>query len=469
MSNEKVKKIFKVPHTYVILFTIILIMAALTYVIPAGVFEKVVDPETGRSLVDPASFHLVESTPTTFFSLWMSVIKGMNQSAEIVFFILIVGGAFEIINKTGAIEVMISKIAVSLRGNEKLMIPIIMFIFAIFGGTIGMSEEVIIFVPIGIALARALGYDAIVGTAMVQLGAACGFTAGFMNPFTVGVAQGIAELPLFSGIELRIVLGLVICVITILYLFHYAGKIKNNPEKSIIADLEKQEKDTVIDLNNIKNLTPNDLLVLLTMLAGFALIIHGVFAKDWYINEIATAFLATGVIAGLFGKMGPSRISTAFLEGARGIIFGAMVVGIARGILVVMTEGSIIDPIINSMAVFIRHLPQSISVAGMYIVQVIINFFIPSGSGQAATTMPIMIPLSDILGINRQVAVLAYQLGDGFTNSIIPTSAALMAVLSIGKIPYEKWVKFLWPLMLMWIGTGGVFLMIANAIGYGPF
>jgi len=146
-----------------------------------------------------------------------------------------------------------------------------------------------------------------------------------------------------------------------------------------------------------------------------------------------------------------------------------MVVGIARGILVVMTEGSIIDPIINSMAVFIRHLPQSISVAGMYIVQVIINFFIPSGSGQAATTMPIMIPLSDILGINRQVAVLAYQLGDGFTNSIIPTSAALMAVLSIGKIPYEKWVKFLWPLMLMWIGTGGVFLMIANAIGYGPF
>ena len=469
MSNEKAKKIFKVPHTYVILFTIILIMAALTYVIPAGVFEKVVDPETGRSLVDPASFHLVESTPTTFFSLWMSVIKGMNQSAEIVFFILIVGGAFEIINKTGAIEVMISKIAVSLRGNEKLMIPIIMFIFAIFGGTIGMSEEVIIFVPIGIALARALGYDAIVGTAMVQLGAACGFTAGFMNPFTVGVAQGIAELPLFSGIELRIVLGLAICVITILYLFRYAGRIKNNPEKSIIADLEKQEKDTIIDLNNIKNLTLNDLLVLLTMLAGFAFIIYGVFAKEWYINEIATAFLATGVIAGLFGKMGPSRISTAFLEGARGIIFGAMVVGIARGILVVMTEGSIIDPIINSMAVFIRQLPQSISVAGMYIVQVIINFFIPSGSGQAATTMPIMIPLSDILGINRQVAVLAYQLGDGFTNSIIPTSAALMAVLSIGKIPYEKWVKFLWPLMLMWIGTGGVFLMIANAIGYGPF
>jgi len=469
MSNEKAKKIFKVPHTYVILFTIILIMAALTYVIPAGVFEKVVDPETGRSLVDPASFHLVEATPTTFFSLWMSVIKGMNQSAEIVFFILIVGGAFEIINKTGAIEVMISKIAVSLKGNEKLMIPIIMFIFAIFGGTIGMSEEVIIFVPIGIALARALGYDAIVGTAMVQLGAACGFTAGFMNPFTVGVAQGIAELPLFSGIELRIVLGLAICVITILYLFRYAGRIKNNPEKSIIADLEKQEKDTIIDLNNIKNLTLNDLLVLLTMLAGFAFIIYGVFAKEWYINEIATAFLATGVIAGLFGKMGPSRISTAFLEGARGIIFGAMVVGIARGILVVMTEGSIIDPIINSMAVFISRLPQSISVAGMYIVQVIINFFIPSGSGQAATTMPIMIPLSDILGINRQVAVLAYQLGDGFTNSIIPTSATLMAVLSIGKIPYEKWVKFLWPLMLMWIGTGGVFLLIANAIGYGPF
>lgn len=469
MVSENKKKLFRVPHTYVILFTIILIMAALTYVIPAGVFNTIIDPATERTLVDPDSFHIVESTPTTFFGLWMAITKGMNQSADIIFFILIVGGAFEIINKTGAIEVLISRVAITLKGNDKLMIPLIIFIFAIFGGTIGMSEEVIIFVPIGIALARALGYDAIVGTAMVQLGAACGFTAGFMNPFTVGVAQGIAELPLFSGIELRIAMGVIFCLVTILYLFHYAGKIKANPEKSIIADLEKQEKGTVIDLNNIKKLTINHILVLLTMVIGFGFIIYGVFSLGWYINEIATAFLATGVIAGVLGKMGPSRISKEFLEGARGIIFGAMVVGIARGILVVMTEGSIIDPIINSMAAFISHLPRSISVMGMYVVQVIINFFIPSGSGQAATTMPIMVPLSDILGINRQVAVLAYQLGDGFTNSIIPTSASLMAVLSLGKIPYEKWVKFLWPLMVIWIAIGAVVILIANAVAYGPF
>lgn len=467
MMKEKSKKIFKVPHTYVILFTIILIMAALTYVIPAGVFEKIIDPNTGRSVVDPASFHSVDSAPTTFFGLFMSVTKGMNQAADIIFFILIVGGAFEIINKTGAIEVAISRAALALKGNDRLMIPLFIVIFSLFGGTIGMSEEVVIFVPIGIALARALGYDAILGTAMVTLGAACGFTAGFMNPFTVGVAQGLAELKLFSGIELRLVLCVVLIIVTVAYLFRYASILKQDPSKSIVAELEKEEKNTVIDLSNIPVLTVNHVLVLLTMAIGFGIIIYGVFNLDWYIEEIATCFLATGVIAGLFGKMGPSKISAGFLEGARGIIFGALVVGIARGILVVMTEGSIIDPIIFGLANFIERLPKSISVTGMYIVQVIINFFIPSGSGQAATTMPIMVPLSDLLGINRQVAVLAYQLGDGFTNSIIPTSASLMAVLSIGKIPYEKWVKFLWPLMLIWIGIGGVVLLIANAMGYG--
>lgn len=469
MRNKKNRKQFKLPHTYVILFTIILIMAALTYIIPAGVFDKITDPVSGRSLVDPASFHRVASTPTSFFNLWLSIIKGMNQSSEIIFFILVVGGAFEIINKTGAIEIMISKAAIALRGNDKLMIPLFIFIFAAFGGTIGMSEEAIIFVPIGIALARALGYDAIVGTAMVQLGAACGFTAGFMNPFTVGVAQGIAELPLFSGIELRLVLAFIICSSTIAYLWFYAEKIKKDPSKSLMADLEKAEKGSIIDLNNIKKLTINHMLVLLTVIVGFGTIIYGVFSLGWYINEIATAFLATGVIAGLIGKMGPNQISREFLDGARGIISGAIVVGIARGILVVMTEGAIIDPIINSMAIFISKLPRSISVAGMYFVQVILNFFISSGSGQAATTMPIMIPLSDILGINRQVAVLAYQLGDGFTNSIIPTSSTLMAVLSVGKISYEKWVKFLWPLMLIWLVIGGAVLLAANSIGYGPF
>lgn len=467
-SNKK-KKLFKMPHTYVILFMVILVMVALTYIIPAGEFIRVVDPNTGRTVVDPASFHAVDQNPAHLFDIFKAVPKGMKAASSIIFFIFIVGGAFQIITATGAIEASISRVALSLKGNDKLMIPLFLVIFSIFGGTIGMAEEAIVFVPIGIALARALGYDAIVGTAMVSLGAACGFSSGFMNPFTVGVAQGIAELPPFSGIEFRLVILAVMLVITSLYLIRYGSKVKADPTKSIVRELEIEEKDKVIDLSNIPNIESQHYLVLLNMVVGFVFIVYGVFNWGWYITEIGATFLAMGIIGGLLGKLGPSKVSQEFVNGARGIVFGALVVGIARGILVIMQDGFIIDSMINGLANAIQNLPNTIAVIGMYFVQVVINFFIPSGSGQAAATMPIMVPLSDVLTINRQVAVTAYQFGDGFTNSIIPTSAALMGVLSVARISYEKWVKFLWPLMLIWLGTGAVFLIVANAMGYGPF
>jgi len=304
---------------------------------------------------------------------------------------------------------------------------------------------------------------------MITLGAACGFTSGFMNPFTVGVAQGISELPLFSGIAFRFVILGVMLIITTWYVMRYANKVKEDPSKSIVRELEIEERDKVINLSNIPKLEKRHYLVLLTVIVGFAFIIYGVFELGWYITEIGATFLAMGIIGGFLGKLGPSKIAEEFVIGAKSIVFGALVVGIARGILVVMEDGVIIHSIINGLATAIETLPKAISVIGMYIVQIIINFFIPSGSGQAAATMPIMAPLADIIGVNRQVAVTAYQFGDGFTNSIIPTSAALMGVLSIAKISYEKWVKFLWPLMLIWLGTGAVFLIIANAINYGPF
>jgi uncharacterized ion transporter superfamily protein YfcC len=464
-----IKKKSKVPHTYVILFTVIIIMAILTYIIPAGEYDRVKDPNTGRTVVDPASFHAVEQNPTTPFDLVQAVPKGMNAAAGIIFFIFIIGGSFQIITATGAIEAGISRVAVKLAGNDILMIPIFTIVFSIFGGTIGMAEEAIVFVPIGIALARALGYDALVGTAMVTLGAAAGFTSGFMNPFTVGVAQGISELPLFSGIAFRFVILAVMLILVNIYLLRYAKKVKADPEKSIVSELEIEEAGHKIDLTNLPELNSRHIVALLVLAAGLAFIVYGVFSLDWYITEIATVFLAVGIIAGLVGKLGPSRIAQEFVIGARGIVFGALVVGIARGILVVMTDGYIIDSIINGLAAAIDNLPTAIAVLGMYFVQVILNFFIPSGSGQAATTMPIMAPLSDVIGINRQVAVTAFQFGDGITNSIIPTSAALMGVLSVAKIPYEKWFKFVYPVTLIWIAMGGVFLIIANIIDYGPF
>jgi len=463
------KKFFKIPHTYVILFIVILTMAILTYIIPAGEFLRVEDPNTGRTVVDPASFENVAQNPTSFFDLWKSVPNGMTRASSIIFFIFIVAGSFNIINSTGAVEAGISRIALKLKGKDMVMIPIFVVIFSIFGGTIGMAEETIVFVPIGLALARALGYDAIVGTAMIMLGAACGFTSGFMNPFTVGVAQGIGELPLFSGIQFRLVILVVMVIVTSIYILRYGAKVKADPEKSIVKELELEEKHKVIDLSSLPEFKTQHYLVLLTLAGGLGVIIYGVFTYGWYITEISAAFLAMGVIGGFLGKMGPSKVSTEFVNGARGIVFGALIVGIARAILVVMQDGLILDTIIYGLANAIQNLPQAISVLGMYAVQVIINFFIPSGSGQAAATMPIMIPLADVINVNRQVAVTAYQFGDGFTNSIIPTSATLMAVISLAGISYEKWVKFLWPLMVIWLGIGAGFLVVANAINYGPF
>lgn len=469
MSEATENKKFKVPHTYVILFSVIIIMSLLTYILPAGEYDRIQDEVTGRTVVDPDSFHYVEPNPVKVFDLLQSVPRGMGAASEIIFFIFIVGGAFQIITATGAVEAGIGRIAKRLYGKENLMIPIFMIIFALGGATFGMSEETIVFVPIGIALARALGFDAITGTAMITLGAACGFNSGFMNPFTVGVAQGIAELPMFSGIKMRLIIFVVLLIITIIYITKYANKVKNNPKASIVYELEEKEKHNKIDLDNVMEMTTKHSIILLVVLVGFAIIIYGVFKLDWYILEIGSTFLAMGIVSGLIGGLGASKSAEEFVVGAQSIAFGALVVGIARGILVVMTDGLIIDTIVYSLAQAIQMLPKAISVIGMYVVQVIINFFIPSGSGQASATMPIMVPLADILGITRQTAVMAFQFGDGFTNSIIPTSASLMAYLSMGKIPYEKWFKFIAPLMLVWIGTGVIFLIIANAMAYGPF
>jgi uncharacterized ion transporter superfamily protein YfcC len=465
MSDLAKAKKFKVPHTYVILIGVIILMAILTYIIPAGVYERVKNA-SGRNVVDPNSFKVVENTPIEPFDMLLVLGKGLDQAREIIFFIFIVGGAFQIITATGAIEAGIGKAALALKGKEKLLIPVMLFLFSMLGGTIGMAEEAIVFVPIGIALARALGYDAIVGTAMITLGAACGFTAGFMNPFTVGVAQGIAELPIFSGIEYRLVILVVMLVLTSWYLLRYANMVKKDPSKSIVVELEQAEKHKHLDMNALPKFEIRHMLVLLSIVGGLAMIIIGVFKWGWYFAEIGAVFLGVGILGGAFGKLGPSRQAEEFVIGAKSLVFGALVVGVARGILVVMTDGQIIDSIVHGLATLIQSLPKSISVLGMYVVQNVINFFIPSGSGQAAATMPIMTPLSDVLGINRQVAVLAFQLGDGFSNSIIPTSAALMGVLSIANIPYEKWFKFLWRLMLIWIGAGAILMIIAHLMNY---
>lgn len=455
------------PHTYVILVMVILIMTACTYFIPAGEYDRVeVD---GRTVVDADSYHSVENSPVGFFELFKSIPEGYNQACAIIFFIFIIGGSFHIVTSTGAIEKGIGRLAKASQGRERLLIPLITFTFSLAGGTFGMSEEGIVFVPIGVALARAVGFDAIVGMAIVALGIGVGFSSGFMNPFTVGVAQGIAEVPTFSGMGLRLVVWVVMLLITIIYIMRYAKKIKQNPELSIVRELEEEEKDSHIDLENLGQLTLRDKLILLSLMGTIIVLIYGVFNYGWYLTELCALFIILGILSGLIAGFGPSRIAREFVIGAKDMVFGALVVGIARTILVVMTNGMIIDSIVHALASFISILPRGIAAVAMMLVQAIINFFIPSGSGQAAATMPLMTPLCDVIGLTRQTAVLAYQFGDGFTNSIIPTSAVLMGNLSVAKISYEKWLKFIAPLMGIWLTASAVFMVIATVINYGPF
>lgn len=467
----KKKKKGKVPHTYVILFAMIIIMALLTYVIPAGQYQKMeIETESGtRVVVDPDSFAPAEANPAKPFDVLKAFPEGLAAAQSIVFFIFIVGGSFNIVNQTGAIEAGISKIALSLKGKEVLMIPIIVFVFSLGGATIGMAEEAIVFVPIGIALARALGYDAVVGMAIVTMGAAAGFTSGFMNPFTVGVAQGIAELPMFSGIGMRIVIWVCTLILVIGYIYKYAKKVKEDPTKSIVYDLEQQEKDQAIDLSNVREMGSRDILVLLIFAVGMGILIFGVFKYGWYITEIAAIFLAIGIFSGIASGMKLDDVAKHFITGAKDMAMGALVVGLARGILVIMESSLIIDTIVYGLATAISTLPKTISAVGMLLVQSFLNLIIPSGSGLAATTMPIMAPLSDVIGVTRQTAVLAYQFGDGITNSLVPTSGVLLANLSIAKIKYEEWCKFIVPLMVLWTLLGCAFMIIAVLTSYGPF
>lgn len=467
MEDTKIKK-SRIPDPYVLLFALIIVVALLTYVIPSGQYQQI-ESSDGRMVVDPDSFTYIEPNHANLFDILKAFPNGLGEAQSIIFFIFIIGGSFNIVNQTGAVIAGIGKVTLSLRGREHLMIPIVVVVFSVGGATIGMSEELIIFVPIGIALSRALGYDAIVGTAIVLMGAVAGFTSGFMNPFTVGVAQGIAGLPLFSGIKLRIVIWVATVILVSLYISIYAKKVKSNPKHSLIYDIEQTEANTSFDLSNIITLSKKQAIVLLVFLAGMLIMLFGVFKYEWYLTEISAIFLAIGIISGLLYGMKLNDLANSFIEGAKDIAYGALIVGLARGILVIMQDAMVLDTIVHSLASVISSFPKAVCALGMLLVQTLLNFIITSGSGLAATTMPIMSPLADVLGITRQTAVLAYQFGDGITNYIAPTSGILMANLALAKIPYNKWVKFIWPLIAMWTLMGALFVVYASITNYGPF
>jgi uncharacterized ion transporter superfamily protein YfcC len=468
METNQVKKrnFLKMPHTFVIIIFFIFFAALLTYLLPAGEFERVKDEATGQTLVVENTFKSVEQSPVSILDIPLAIVHGLVGAADVVFFIFIIGGVFQIINSTGTIEAVAARVGKAFVNKGLIIIPIFLILFSVGGFTMGMSAEVMAFVPIGIVIARSLGYDAITGTAMVMLGAASGFTAGLLNPFNVGIAQAIAELPMFSGMWLRAILLVTLLFSTSLYIIRYAKKVKKDPTTSLVYDLELEENRGEIDLSALPAVKVTHILTILSVIAGFGVLIWGVSSKGWWMEELAAFFLSLGIIVGFLSKYGPSKIAGEFVKGASAITFGAFIVGIAKGVVVVLEQGYVIDSVVNGLASTIGQLPASVQVLGMYTFQNILNIFITSGTGQAATTMPVLVPLSDLINITRQTTVLIFQLGDGLSNIMLPTSAMLMGSLAVSKIKYNRWIRFMWPLFLIWFSIGAVFVLIAHGISY---
>ncbi len=532
----------QIPHTYVIVFYIIIFAAVLTWIIPGGEYvKKTVKNEQGKEIektvYETVRVDGVEKKVPKFeykehdiqtWQVFAALFKGFEKQAGIIIFILMVGGAFWIMNSTKAIDIGIFSFLNFTKKLEKykilkfigvnnIIIIMIMLMFSIFGAVFGMSEETIAFIIILVPLAISMGYDSITGVAMVFFAAGLGFAGAILNPFTIGIAQGIANLPLFSGIEYRLFCWIIINIVGISFVLWYANKVKKNPEKSLVYKEDEywRNKNKSGKKQDIKYYTPKSawfvfifitiglgifsflyyqtkmeignssftapmipitsgLFVLLSIitlrksvhffnlnLLAFTVIflIIGVMGYKWYITEIATLFFAMGIFAGIAMNFNPNKITKLFIEGSKDIMSAALVVGLAGGIIVIMQEGMIIDTILHYLSGKMEGFGQVASVGIMYVIQTIINVLIPSGSAKAAITMPIMAPFSDYIELSRQATVMAFQFGDGFTNMITPTSGVLIGVLGVAKIPYDKWVKWITPIMVGLIILGFLLLI----------
>ncbi|MBS5316177.1 MAG: YfcC family protein [Clostridiales bacterium] len=457
---------FKVPHTLVIISAIILLVAVATYLVPGGAYEKIVN-EAGKTVVVDGSFKYVESKPQGVFDVLQAPIQGIIEGAEIIAFLFIVGGAFNIITKTKAIDFGIMRIVNVFKGKEIFIIPIIFFMFSLGGAVFGMTEEAIPFIAMMIPLTLVLGYDSIVAVAITYLACNTGFAAAMLNPFNVGIAQSIAEIPMYSGIEYRTLMWLVSTLVTIGFIMIYANKIKKNPKLSPVYESDQKKRQNLTDFESQDDqfLFSHKIILLLIALC-MGTIVWGVLAKGFWIPQIAAVFLVTGLLAGIVGKLSLDEMADAFILGAKDMIGAAIMLGFARSIVILAENAGIIDTILFHLAQVLGSISGMLASYLMLPVQMFINFFISSGSGQAALTMPILAPLGDLIGISRQLTVLIFQLGDGFSNAMFPTSGILIACIGVAGIPYAKWLKWILPLQGVLFALGIAFITIAQVIGW---
>lgn len=481
MSTFRIKQI-KIPHVFVLLTGVIFFCSLLTYILPSGTYqrEEKTYGELTRTVVIPGTYeksakHISlkgviigdkqegKVSPVSFLGFLTAIPRGLEQAADIIFFIFIIGGAFGILQRTGTITAFLQSLLTLFAGKNILLTIIIMVIVAAGGSTLGMGEEFIPLVPLFLIVSDKMGYDRIYGLALVMLAADIGFAAATTNPFTVQIAQGIAEVPLLSGSVFRIIFAACCLVVTLVYVIRYGARIKNDPSKSFVADNKVELPE---DTFKKQALTRSHILVMVSCLVIFIVVLYAVQTMGWWLNEMSGGFFLMGIVAALISRLSLAEATKAFIKGMEDMVVAALVVGFARGIQVVMVDGQIMDSIIYSVASILQNYPTTFAAEGMLLFQTVLNFLIPSGSGQAAVTMPLMAPLSDVIGLTRQTAVFAFTCGDGFSNTIIPTSGVLMAMLTLAKIPFEKWLRFMLPLFIQLIALSGIFLAIAVWIKY---
>lgn len=468
-DSKKFKFKFKVPNTYLLIFSLLVLIAIMTWIIPGGEYERTV--MNGREVVVQNSFKYVDSNPQGFFALFIAPLKGFVEAGLIIGFVLIVGGAFNVLAKTKAIDSLINKLAKAHKNSKVLrtmFIPVLILMFSLGGATFGMNEEIIPFVLIIVPICLALGYDSIVGVAIPLVGAHVGFASAFLNPFNVGIAQGIAEVPLFSGIGYRMICWIISTIVAVLFMLYYVRKISKNPEASpTYAEDNERRKNEHFDhvYNNDNHFSLKHKLVLVTFALSLIMLVVGVVEFEWFIEEIAAMFFIMGILVGIIGGLKSEELIKAFIDGAKDLVGTAFIIALARATLVISRDGHIIDTILYGLAPLIESSSPIFASQKMFIVQAVINFFVHSGSGQAALTMPIMAPLSDLAGVSRQTAILAFQLGE-YTNIIIPTSAVTMGALSMARVPWDKWAKWVLPLLIIFFILGFLLLIPPNLIGW---
>ena len=462
------KKKFVFPNTYVIIILMMIVAVLLTWIIPSGEFERVKDEVSKQSIIIPGTFKYIENNPISFLQIPVYIMKGLAKASDIVFLVIIVGGAFNIIIETGMFQSFAGRLTKVFSNKEVLIIPAFSTIFALACTTMGVNTF-IGFAPIAVIIARSIGYDAIVGVSMVALGGAIGFSTGTFNPFTTGVAQSIAGLPIFSGVGYRFICLVVFLIVTNIYIIWYAKKVKANPEASVVYEMEQENKKVEVSEKQHDKIEGRHYLVLLVVIACFVLLVYGSQNWKWKLQENAAMFIWMGVLSGFAYGFGPSKIAEEFTKGAKKLVYGALMIGMANGISLILADGKILDTTVQYLGGLLVVLPSHAQAAGMFLMQLLINGLITSGSGQAAATMPIMLPVADIIGMTKQTAVLAFNFGDGLSNYILPTSSALMGFIAMVGISYSNWMKFMWRLFLIWTVVGAVLVIVANSINYGPF